>query len=109
MAKYLERFQGVLLRELNQVLRREYGNTAVRITFIGAEVGSDLKQAKVFYSVIGQAEEVAQAKQQLKKWSRALRHGVAETGYLKVVPHLAFVYHDALAQGARVTQILDNL
>lgn len=108
MASYLERFNTVLLRELHEVLRKEHGPQAVRITFIAAEAASNLAEAKIYYSVIGTAEDRAAAKKNLAKWNRSLRHGLASSGFFKNAPRLIFIQDDSIEKGSRVTTLLDS-
>lgn len=109
MAKYLQRFNTVLLRELHEVLRREYGPQTANITLIAAEVSSDLNEAKIFYSAIGDKESQSIAKKNLTKWSRSLRHGLAASGFFKIVPKLTFIKDDSIERSSAVTRILDEL
>lgn len=109
MAKYLQRFNTVLLRELHEVLRKEYSSQTACITLMAAEVTSDLNEAKIYYSVIGTPEEQTATKKNLTKWSRSLRHGLARSGFFKAVPKLIFIKDDSIEKSSTVTRILDNL
>ncbi len=109
MATYLERFNATMLRELGECLRMRYGTEAVRITLTGVQTASDLKEAKVFYSVIGAAPEKALAKKKLKSWANPLRKALADTGLFKCLPSLKFIYDDSMERGSRIVDFLDTL
>lgn len=108
-ATYLERFDTVLLRELNEALRLHYSAESARITLTGVKTESDLKKAKVFYSVVGGVDDRKLAKTQLKAWSKPLQQSLAKTKLLKAIPHLQFVFDDSLERAHRIVDLLDQL
>ena len=60
MSNRLLRVNELLQRELSGYLRKRYTSEATRLTITGADVTGDLREAKVFYNVVGSdPDEVA--------------------------------------------------
>ena len=106
---YLERFNALILRELNEALRLNYSAEAARITLTAVKTDSSLKKAKVFYSVVGTAEHKALAKQQLQTWSKSLQQALARTKLLKAIPHFQFICDDSLEKAHQIINLLEDL
>ena len=80
------------------------------VTVTGVEVTADLRQATVYYSVFGQdderREETADA---LRSVTGRLKAALGRQARLKYVPNLVFREDPAVAQAARVEEIIRQL
>ena len=80
--------------------------TGAFVSITRAEVAPDLKNAKVYFSCMGDEKEVAKA---LKGAMGALRHALAVTLNLRITPELTFVYDRSMEHGAHIAQLLEQI
>jgi ribosome-binding factor A len=79
------------------------------VTVTGVETSPDLRQARVFVSVLG-----SEAKRRKTLAGLAAAHGVLQARLarelrLKRTPQLAFEYDPTVERGVRMTQLIDEL
>lgn len=100
-----------LIREvLADVVRREVRDPRVGIVTIAAvRVSSDLKNARVFVSSLGEPEAREASVEALNHAAPFLRRSLGKTVRLKYVPALHFVADTALDTGLRVERLLDEI
>ena len=79
-------------------------NNFVSIT--GADVSPDLKTAKVYFSVMGDAKEAGIA---LKGATGLLRRHLAQTLNLRITPELNFFVDNSIEHGSHIAKILHDL
>ena len=79
------------------------------VTITGVDITPDLLQAKVHFSVWGDAEEEREAKAGLDRASGFLRSELAARVHLRFVPELSFVVDKSVAHGQRIEELLDQL
>ena len=77
----------------------------VFITVTGAEVTPDLKYAKIFYSVMGEADEKELARG-LKSAAPFVRSRLAQSLNLRQTPEITFVYDHSVEHGAHISDLL---
>lgn len=80
----------------------------VMLTVTGADVTPDLKYAKVFYSVIGEADEKELAKG-LRSASSFVRSRLAQALNLRITPEITFVYDHSVERGAHISELLRSV
>ena len=111
MPKYRkDRINRSVAEEIAAILR-EVKNPVVAGTMISvtsADVSQDLKFAKIYYSVLGDAD-----KKELKKAFRSaapfIRSQLAHRLNLRITPELTFVRDNGIAHGAEIAAILHDL
>src|SRR5437870_5438662 len=79
------------------------------VTVTGVRTSPDLRQARVFVSVLG-----SKRKRELSLAGLAAAHGVLQARVarelrLKRTPQLAFEYDPSVERGVRMTQLIDEL
>jgi ribosome-binding factor A len=79
------------------------------VTVTGVRTSPDLRQAKVFVSVLG-----SERRRELSLVRLAAAHGVLQARLarelrLKRTPQLAFEYDPSVERGVRMTQLIDEL
>src|SRR6266536_2821886 len=92
MSNRLPRVNALLQRELSAYLHPRYSSEAVAITITGVEITGDLHEAKIFYSVLGEAAAQKQAGKFLVSHRDEIRGVVAKNVVIRHVPLLAFVH-----------------
>ncbi|MDP1581101.1 MAG: 30S ribosome-binding factor RbfA [Candidatus Didemnitutus sp.] len=110
MSNRLLRVNALLQQEISSYLRKRYTSEATRLTISGADVTGDLREAKIFYTIIGNdEEEIARAGKFLRSKLGEIRSMVAKNVVMRHVPLLS-VHHDASGERAvRIEQLLDEI
>ncbi|MDR2982615.1 MAG: 30S ribosome-binding factor RbfA [Puniceicoccales bacterium] len=109
MTQRTTRINQLLQREFSEVLHSRWRSEAVRITITGVDISPDLRQAIVFYSVIGDDTDKADARRLLKKVSKPLKAEVFKRVQIKYTPDLRFAYDDSSARGVNLISVLDEV
>jgi ribosome-binding factor A len=103
------RINELLQRELSDILRKHYQVEAVAVTITEVRVSPDLRDARVFVSVVG-GEEVAEAKLTwLRRQAPAIRAEIASRIVLKFLPKFEYLFDKSTARGTRVLQLIDEI
>jgi ribosome-binding factor A len=109
-SRRLERVRELLKRALGEAIRREIPvNQSGLISVNDVEVAGDLRTAKVFVSVLGNAQQQKTAMTILGDNRVRLQGLLAKAVILKFTPQLRFVLDDSVQRGNRVLQILEEL
>ncbi len=89
------------------LLEREVKDPRVEgVTLTGVEVTQDLGWAKVYFSVLGGAEEQRVAAKGLSNVAGFLRRELGRRLHLRTTPQLRFEYDASLERGARIETLL---
>lgn len=76
------------------------------VTVTGVDVPRDLRQAKIFVSVMGSPEERAKTFEGLKSVALHLRGKLGRALRLRHAPELVFLPDDSIARAARIEELL---
>ena len=96
-------------RELAEIIRTELKDPRVAmITLTGVEVTADYAHAKVFYTLMGNAEERAKTGAGLKQAGGFLRSQLARRIKLHSIPQLHFVYDASVERGFELSRLIDE-
>ena len=79
------------------------------VTLTGVETSPDLRQARVFISVLGAERKRVQTLAGLQAAHAVLQARLARELRLKRTPQLAFEYDPSVERGVRMTQLIDEL
>ena len=110
MSNRLLRVNELMQREISAYLRKRYTSEAVTITISGVEVTGDLREAKVFYSVVGDDDEASnKAGRFLKGKVREIREMVAKNVVMRHVPLLTFHRDVSGRRALRIETLLDQI
>lgn len=103
------RVNELVQREISDILRKRYQAEAVAITVTEVRVSPDLRDARVFVSIVG-SEEVAEEK---LRWLRTkageIREEVSRRIVLKYLPKFTYLLDKSAIRGARILQVLDEI
>ncbi|HUL51836.1 MAG TPA: 30S ribosome-binding factor RbfA [Opitutaceae bacterium] len=103
------RVNELIQREISAYLHTRYQGEAVRITVTGVQVSPDLHDGRVYYSVLGGADEAEECGRWLREKAGEIRYVVGKQVILKNVPRLEFVADGSTERGARVSEVLDEI
>jgi ribosome-binding factor A len=106
----VERIARALRREISDILRNELKDP--RIGFVSVtdvELSSDLRQAKVFCSVLGEQEDKRKAIEGLRSATGFVRTEVARRIRLRHAPEINFLLDESIERGVRVVSLMSKL
>ena len=103
------RVNELLQRELSDILRKHYQSESVAITITEIRVAPDLRDARVFVSVIGDSDELERKLRWLRAHSKEFRHELGRRVVLKFMPRFEYVPDHSTEQGARILKVLDEI
>lgn len=108
MARRAERVGELIQRELGEMIQRgALKDPAIGfVTFTGVEVTADLKQARVFFSVYGDAGAQAGTLAALERARGYVRREIGQRLQLRSAPAIEFRVDKSIEHGARIDQIL---
>ncbi|HVT72596.1 MAG TPA: 30S ribosome-binding factor RbfA [Lacunisphaera sp.] len=109
MSNRLLRVNELMQREISGYLHSHYSSEAVGITITGVEITGDLREAKVYYSVLGEEDAAARAGRWLLRRRSELRGAVAKNVIIRHVPTLAFVHDNHAPRTLRIEQLLGEI
>ena len=105
------------MRRVNEAIREALADAVgelkdPRIGFVtvtGVETSPDLRHAKVFVSVLGNERKRAQSIEGLQSAHGVLQAVLADELRMKRTPQLTFEYDPTVAEGVRMSQLIDEL
>ena len=109
MSQRIKRINALLQREISEQMRRHYGADTVAITISDVSVSTDLRNANVYYSVLGDEAEIVASQKLLRRIGKDIRQRVSRKVVLKYFPTFYYVYDPSLGRGAEINEILDQL
>ena len=109
MTQRTDRIDELLRQEIGGIISREVADPRVGFaTITKVETTPDLRHAKVWVSVIGQATERAATISALGRAMPFVRHKLGGL-HLRKIPELHLRHDDSVERVARVLQVLDEL
>jgi len=109
--------RGPRMRRVNELLRELIAAEVTRLkdpglgflTITGVDTAPDLRSARVYYSVLGDADQQEATRAALQRAAPHVRAEVAGQVRLKYVPELRFEPDEAIERGMRMEQLLRDL
>jgi ribosome-binding factor A len=109
MSQRITRINELLRREVSEQMRRYYRADAAAITISDVDCSSDLRNARIYYSVLGDDAAIAESREFFRKIGKDLRQRVSKQVILKYFPRFDYIYDPSLERGAGILDILDQL
>lgn len=96
-------------RLLAESLRTELKDPRVSalVTITDVDVSPDLKQARVFVTLLGDDEACTNTLDALNRCAPFLRRSLSARMNLRSVPALQFIYDESVDRGARVARLIE--
>jgi len=95
-------------RELSDIIRLELKDPRVgMITITDVDVSPDNKNARVYFTVLGDQERVADALAGLTRAAGFLRSELSQRMELRSVPQLRFAHDASVERGMHLSQLID--
>jgi len=107
MSQRLERINQLLREEISDILLRDLHDPLIGfVTITEVEVSPDLHFARVFFSVLGDAEQVQASTKGLRRARKYINARVAERVELRYIPKLRFQLDDTAARAQQMAELL---
>ena len=111
-SRRIERINHLLRQEIADLLTRTVKDqtlTTSLISILDVETSSDLRSAKVYFSVYGEEEEIQAARDRLNRAAGFLHHNLKERLDLRHTPQLEFVLDRSLARADRILRLMRTI
>jgi len=103
------RVNELIQREISDILRKRYQSEAVAVTITEVRVSPDLRDARVFVSIVGDDDTVEKKLRWLKQQARDIREEVARRIVLKYLPKFDYVLDKSTTRSTRILGLLDEV
>ena len=110
MSRRVDRINGLLREEISRLLSREIKDPRLSglLTITKVRTSSDLRNAKVYLSVLGNDEANTTALQGIQSAATFLRKQLRERLRLKYVPFLTFEIDDSMETSDHIFRLMDQ-
>ena len=103
------RVNELVQREISDILRKRYQSEAVAITITEVRVAPDLRDARVFVSIVGTSDFAEEKLTWLRAKAAEIREEVGRRIVLKYLPKFEYQLDKSAIRGARILQVLDEI
>ena len=102
-----ERISEQIKEEVSLIIAGEMSDPRIGfVTVTNAKISPDLRHAKIYVSILGSEEEVAQSLQALNRASGFIRYQLGAALRIRRTPELHFAFDDTLRTATRIEEIL---
>ncbi len=106
----IDRLSELMQREIAALIQFEMKDPRLgMVTVSGVEITSDLAYAKVFVTVFGTEQEIANNIKLLNRAAGFFRSQLAKKIKLRKMPELTFVYDRVIAEGRKLSDLIDKV
>src|SRR5262249_54329213 len=105
----MERVSELVKREVSAIVLELNLTDCGFITITAAEISPDLKEGRIYISVIGSPEQKKHALEALEHRHGQIQHELAHRIVLKYTPRLKFFLDETEAHASRIERLLDEL
>ncbi|MBI5771693.1 MAG: 30S ribosome-binding factor RbfA [Verrucomicrobia bacterium] len=103
------RINELVQREINDVLHTRWQSEAVAITATEVRVSPDLRDGRVFVSIVGSDEEAEAKLRWLRGKAGEIRAEIGRRIILKYLPKFDYLLDRTAARGARIMEVLEEI
>ena len=103
------RVNELVQRELSDILRQRWQSEAVAITITEVRVAPDLRDARVFVSIIGKEEFAEEKLRWLRTKATEIRGEISRRIILKYLPKFEYVLDHTAVRSARILSVIDEI
>lgn len=108
--KRKDRVGDQIRKEVSQIIQGELKDPGIGfVTITDVELSDDLRNAKIFFSVLGDEQKKLDSSQALERAVSFIQHEIGRKMKLKYIPKIRFVYDHSLEEGARIEKALKEL
>ncbi len=106
----IDRINHQVKREIGRILQQELSDPRLQfVTITDANVSKDLQNAKILFSVLGDASQVKAAEQGLQGARGMIRSLLGQSMNMRHTPELFFVFDESIEISARINATLKEI
>jgi ribosome-binding factor A len=107
----IDRIEEQLRIELSEIIEREIQDPRIGLTTVTAvKVSPDLRHARIFVTVLGDATQRKKALEGLRSAASFVRRSLSKRlHHMRRIPELSFDYDEAVEKGMRIEELLDQI
>ena len=109
MSNRTVRVNELVQRELSAILRQRYQSETVAVTITEVRVAPDLRDARVFISVVGDEELAQQKLRWIRAKATAIRQEIGRRIILKFLPKFEYRLDESTERSTRMQRLLDEI
>jgi ribosome-binding factor A len=104
-----QRLGAQIMRTLSELLRYEVKDPRLQgVSLTAVDLTRDLSVARVYFSLLNPADDVAQAQAGLEKAAGFLRAKLGGAIKVRHVPELRFAHDDSAEHGMKISELIDG-
>jgi ribosome-binding factor A len=105
-----ERVGDLIKREIAHIIQSELKDPGIGfVTITGVEVSADLKQAKTFYTVLGNEDSKKRSASALRRASGFIQNEIGRRLRLKYIPEISFKFDKSVEYGAHIEELIQRI
>jgi ribosome-binding factor A len=109
MSFRIQRAQALLMEEISLIILGDLKDPRVKnVTITGVKMSPDLKNATIYFSVLGSQEDIDHAMEGLSSALGFIRKEISHKLQMRATPLLRFVYDDTLQKAAHISELLEQ-
>lgn len=106
----MEKINEQIKREISGIIHRELGDPRLEFVTITDVVASrDLRQAKVYFSVLGNSKETQNSVKCLESARGIIRKFLGQRVTIRYTPELFFIYDQTMERSSRIEKTLQEI
>ena len=111
LGRRIDRIEEQLRMEMSEIIEREIHDPRIGLaTVTRVKVSPDLRHARVFVTVLGDAEQRKKSLEGLRSAAGYARRSLGKRlHHLRRIPELTFDYDEGLEKGMRVEELLEQI
>jgi len=109
MSNRTVRVNELVQRELSAILRQRYQTESVAITITEVRVAPDLRDARVFVSVVGDEAEAEKKLRWIRSKAVEIRQEIGRRIILKFLPKFEYRLDESTERSTRMQRLLDEI
>jgi len=99
-----------LKKEVSIILRDQVKDPRMGfITITSVDVSNDLSDAKIYFSVLGEAHDIEETIKAFESAKGYIRREIGQRIQLRHVPEIRFIYDHSIEQGSHIDSLLEQI
>ena len=105
----VQRVSRQILQELSEILSQSSKDPRLNgVTITDVDMSPDLKNARVYYSILGVTEDRESSQAALEHAEGFMKRQIGRRLNLKYIPELKFEFDDSLERADRIARLIDS-
>ncbi len=106
----MDRINQQLKEEISKIIFRDLSDPRFEmVTIIAVKTSRDIRNARVYFSVLGSASQVENVHQGLRNASGMIRRLIGQRVKLRNTPEIIFFYDDSIESSVRMEETLKEI